>query len=220
MTGRPQGTKNTTIHIWSTEEKEYLKEITPGHHYTEIQQLVNDKFKLELTMNQIKGAVKRNNLKTGFTGRFEKGFIPFNKGRKGTEYLTKESLNGMKKTQFKKGQAPVNWRPVGSERITKDGYTEIKIAEPNKWRLKHIVLWEEENGPMPKGHALIFLDGDKTNIDIKNLKLISRRKLLVMNKNKLIKKDAEITKTGSIIADLLIKIDENKKRLGKGGIYG
>ena len=56
--------------------------------------------------------------------------------------------------------------------------------------------------------------------NIKNLKLISRRKLLVMNKNKLIKKDAEITKTGTIIADLLIKIDENKKRLGTGGLYG
>jgi len=213
MTGRPQGSKNTKIHVWSIEEKEYLKRITPGHHYSEIQQLVNDKFKLELSMNQIKGAIKRNSLKTGFTGKFEKGSIPVNKGVKGVIY------EGCKGTWFKKGNIPKNHRAVGSERITKDGYAEIKIAEPNKWRLKHLVIWEKENGPVPKGHAVIFSDGDKTNIDIRNLMLITRHQLLVMNKNKLIKNDAEITKTGTIIADLLIKINERKKS-EEGGIDG
>lgn len=205
MISRQQVTSNTTIHIWSSEEKEYLKEITPGHHYFEIQRMMNKKFKLELSMGQIKGAIARYNLSTGLTGRFSKGHEPYNKGKKGTYH------KGSEKTWFKKGTIPPNYRPVGSERITKDGYAEIKIADPNKWRLKHLVIWEKENGPMPKGHALIFLDGDKTNLDIKNLKLISRHKLLVMNKNNLIKSDAEITKTGTIVADLLIKINERKK---------
>lgn len=39
MKGRKQGSKNKVFHIWSAEEKEYLKQITPGHHYKEIQGL-------------------------------------------------------------------------------------------------------------------------------------------------------------------------------------
>ena len=35
---------------WSDEEKEYLKEITPGHHYAEIVELMNKKFDREFTV--------------------------------------------------------------------------------------------------------------------------------------------------------------------------
>ena len=209
--GKSKGIKNTAVHIWSNEEKEYLAEITPGHHYTEIQELMKNKFNLEFTMNQIKGAICRYKLNTGFTGRYKKGNVPFNKGRKGSEYLTEKALEGMRKTQFKKGQAPINWRPVGSERITKDGYIEIKIAEPSVWELKHKVLWEKENGSVPKGHALIFADGDKTNISLDNLLLVTRNQLLVMNRNKLIKNNSEATKTGVLIAEVLIKANERRK---------
>ena len=203
--------KNTAVHIWSNEEKEYLAEITPGHHYTEIKELMNSKFEFQFSINQIKGAINRYKLNTGLTGRYKKGNVPFNKGRKGSEYLTEKALEGMRKTQFKKGQAPINWRPVGSERITKDGYIEIKIAKPSKWRLKHLVVWEKENGPIPKGHALVFADGDKTNISLDNLLLVTRHQLLVMNKNKLIKNNSEATKTGVLIAKVLIKANERKK---------
>lgn len=209
--GKSKGIKNTAVHIWSNEEKEYLAEITPGHHYTEIKELMNSKFEFQFSINQIKGAINRYKLNTGLTGRYKKGNVPFNKGRKGSEYLTEKALEGMRKTQFKEGQAPINWRPVGSERITKDGYIEIKIAKPNKWRLKHLVVWEKENGPIPKGHVLVFADGDKTNISLDNLLLVTRHQLLVMNKNKLIKNNSEVTKTGVLIAKVLIKANERKK---------
>lgn len=209
--GKSKGIKNTAVHIWSNEEKEYLAEITPGHHYTEIKELMNSKFEFQFSINQIKGAINRYKLNTGLTGRYKKGNVPFNKGRKGSEYLTEKALEGMRKTQFKKGQAPINWRTVGSERITKDGYIEIKIAKPSKWRLKHLVVWEKENGPIPKGHALVFADGDKTNISLDNLLLVTRHQLLVMNKNKLIKNNSEVTKTGVLIAKVLIKANERKK---------
>lgn len=179
--GRPKGIKNTPIHIWSNEEKEYLAEITPGHHYTEIQELVNEKFKLDLTLNQIKG-------------------------------LKGVCAKGSEKTWFKKGHEPVNHREVGSERITKDGYVEIKIAEPDKWRLKHLAIWEQQNGPIPPKHALIFADGDKTNISIDNLLLVTREQLLTMNRNKLIKNNLEATKTGVLIAKVLIKANERRKK--------
>ena len=210
--GKSKGIKNTAVHIWSNEEKEYLAKITPGKHYKEIQELMKNKFNLEFTMNQIKGAIWRYKLNTGFTGRFQKGDIPFNKGKSQKDYMSAESIEKTKKTRFKKGQSPINWRPVGSERITKDGYTEIKIAEPNVWELKHKVLWEREHGSIPPKHVVIFADGNKENLDINNLMLISREKLLIMNTNELIKKDAELTKTGALIADVIIKTREMKKQ--------
>lgn len=204
MKGRPEGSKNKVFHIWNHEEKEYLEEITPGHHYKEIQKLMTDKFNYNFTLEQIKGAIRRYKLNTGFTGHFKKGNIPFNKGMKGI------CFQGSEKTHFKKGNIPANHRPVGSERINVDGYIEIKVADPNKWRLKHQVIWEEHNGHIPKGYAVIFGDRNPKNLDINNLILVSRKQLLILNKKKLIKNDADLTRTGVIIADLSIKIGERK----------
>lgn len=201
---RPKESKNKTFHIWSDKEKEYLKQVTPGHHHKEIQNLMNKRFDTNFTMNQIKAAIKRYNLNTGFTGQFKKDHIPFNKGIKGVIY------EGCKKTWFKKGDIPINHRPLGSERINVDGYTEIKVAEPNEWRLKHQEVWEKHNGKIPKGYAVIFGDGNKGNFDIKNLILVSRRQLLLLNRNGLIQKDADLTRTGIIIADIYRKINERK----------
>ena len=47
--------------------------------------------------------------------------------------------------------------PIGAERFW-DGYWYVKIKHPNVWRCKHILLWENANGKIPKGHRLIFLD--------------------------------------------------------------
>ena len=206
MAGRTPGSKNKVLHIWTTEEKEYLKEITPGHHYKEIQELMCEKFEIEFTLEQIKGAIWRYKLNTGFTGQFTKGGTPYNKGKKGI------CAEASKKTWFRKGNIPVNHRHIGSERINVDGYIEIKVDEPNKWRLKHQVIWEKHNGKIPEGYAVIFGDRDPLNLDIDNLILVSRHQLLIMNKNKLIHNDADLTRTGAMIAKIHEKIREKKSR--------
>lgn len=100
--------------------------------------------------------------------RFKKGQVPPNKGVKGISY------EGSKPTQFKKGARPPNYRPVGTIRVV-DGYQEIKIAEGmRQWRQLHRVIWERLNGPIPKGYNLVFLDGNKENISIANLSLMSK----------------------------------------------
>ena len=203
MKGRPKGSKNIIFHKWSNEEKEYLKEIVEGKSYKEIQELMNEKFKYKFTISQIKGAIGRYKLNTGLTGRFESGHVPFNKGTKG--------LTGANKTSFKKGNKPINHRPVGSERVTVDGYIEIKVSEPSKWRLKHQVIYEQHKGKVPKGYTIIFADRNRQNFDINNLIIVSRNELLVMNKNKLIYEDKDITKTGLNIAKVIIKTTERKK---------
>ena len=204
--GRPLGVKNKgPQHIWSDEEKQYLAEITPGRGYKEIQSMMSCKFGFDYTHHQIKGAITRNKLNTGRTGRFEKGRATWNKGTKG---LTKANV-----TSFKKGQKPHNYKPLGSERITKDGYCEIKVSDTGRrWRPKHVLIYEKHHGKVPKGSAVIFLDGDKRNFDIDNLYLVTRSQLAMLNKNSLIQKDAELTKTAINVVDLMKKISAMEKK--------
>ena len=204
--GRPLGVENKgPRHIWSDEEKQYLAEITPGRGYKEIQSMMSCKFGFDYTHHQIKGAITRNKLNTGRTGRFEKGRATWNKGTKG---LTKANV-----TSFKKGQKSHNYKPVGSERITKDGYCEIKVSDTGRrWRPKHVLIYEKHHGKVPKGSAVIFLDGDKRNFDIDNLYLVTRSQLAMLNKNSLIQKDAELTKTAINVVDLMKKISTIEKK--------
>lgn len=197
-----------TVHVWSSEEKEYLKKITPGHHHTEIQALMSEKFSYEYSTEQIKGALTNHKLTTGFTGYFEKGHVSANKGVKG------KHAKGSEKGWFKEGNKPTNYKPLGAEIVNAVGYAMVKTTEPNTWRLKHQLIWEEYNGPIPKGHSVIFGDGDRNNLDINNLILVSKNQLLTLNRNKLIKNDAELTIIGVAIADVYIKINE-KKALNK-----
>ena len=204
--GRPLGVENKgPRHIWSDEEKQYLAEITPGRGYKEIQSMMSCKFGFDYAHHQIKGAITRNKLNTGRTGRFEKGHATWNKGTKG---LTKANV-----TSFKKGQKPHNYKPLGSERITKDGYCEIKVSDTGRrWRPKHVLIYEKHHGKVPKGSAVIFLDGDKRNFDIDNLYLVTRSQLAMLNKNSLIQKDAELTKTAINVVDLMKKISAIEKK--------
>lgn len=106
--------------------------------------------------------------------QFKKGNAPANKGKKISEYCSAESLEKIMKTTFKKNQVPANHKDIGYERITRDGYIERKVAEPNKFRLLHRIIWEKHNGPIPKGHNIQFKDGNRLNVNIENLYMISK----------------------------------------------
>ena len=121
---------------------------------------------------------------------FKKGAIPPNKGQKQIEYMSIESIERTVVTRFKKGMVPLNHRPVESERINKDGYIEIKVSEPRKWKLKHRYIWEQANGRIPKGCNIQFKDGNRQNISIGNLYLISRKEQ--MNQNSIVRYPAEV----------------------------
>jgi hypothetical protein len=198
---------------YSPEHIEWIKEKITGCHFKELTDMFNKQFGMNLKVGAMISLTDRHGLHNEIDSRFNKGWeptqfkkghIPANKGKKGT--------GGWEPTQFKKGHKPVNYRPVGSERINVDGYIEIKVADPNKWQPKHKVIWEQANGPIPKGHALVFGDSNKLNLDINNLILVSRKQLLILNRNNLIQKDAELTRTAVVIADIYSKIGERKSK--------
>ena len=102
--------------------------------------------------------------------RFKKGSVPPNKGKK----MSPEVYEKVKETMFKKGNSPVNHREVGSERINVDGYIETKVAEPNVWRLKHRIIWEQYNGVIPAGYNVQFKNRNTQDCRIENLYIISK----------------------------------------------
>lgn len=102
--------------------------------------------------------------------RFHKGHIPTNKGKK----VSPEMYERMRATMFKKGRINENKREVGSERVNVYGYIEIKVAEPNRWKLKHRLIWEQHNGIIPEGCNVQFKNHNTLDCRIENLYLISK----------------------------------------------
>lgn len=121
----------------------------------------------------------------GAACRFPKGHVPANKGLRRPGWAP----GRMKETQFKKGcrvgAANNNWRPIGAEIVNADGYLVRKLSEKglqrHKWRPVHLLLWEEHHGKVPADHAVVFKNGDKTDIRIENLELLTRRELMARN---------------------------------------
>ena len=195
-------------HKYTDEEKQFFVEFVFGHSYKEIQQEFIIRFGWEIKLSQVRAYLKNHKLKTGRTGYFPKGNIPQNKGKK----MPPEVYEKCKGTMFKKGNIPKNHRPVGSERINRDGYVEIKIAEPNKWILKHRLVWQQAHGPIPKGQIIIFRDNDKTNVVLENLLLISQSENLIINRNDLSGTIDETKDTAVSLAKLVCVTNQKKKK--------
>ena len=207
--------------IYTPEHKAFIEENYPGRTAHELVKMFNSHFGTQISEHKIISTAYRYGYKNGRDTtirrgvrvspetEFKKGQTPWNKGLKCV------NGSGGVATQFKKGQRPHTYRPVGSERVTVDGYTEIKVADPKTWKQKQRMIWEQANGPIPKGYKVIFADGDRANFDIENLLLISSAQLAVMNARKLITEDPELTKTGAIIAELHLSIYKRKKQKQK-----
>ena len=193
---------------YTDEMKQFILDNYKGRYNQELADLFNQKFNTNITSRTIKSYKANNKLNSGLTGKFRKGQIPHNKGKK----MPSEVYEKVKHTMFAKGNIPPNHRPVGSERISKDGYIEVKVAEPNKWRLKQRVVYEEAKGKIPEGCPIIFLDGNKRNFDIDNLRCITRSELLYLNCNGL-NNSNEITETGILMARLDRAKNKKKQEL-------
>lgn len=143
----------------------------------ELAKLFNAKFKTDITDDALAQKCRKIGLVCPNNGCFQKGSIPKNKGTKG--------FMRANKTSFKKGNTPPNIKKTGiiSRRKDKTGrlYMYMKIAEPNKWQMLHVYIWERKYGKIPKGHCVIFKDKNSLNTRIDNLMLVSRNELARLN---------------------------------------
>ena len=194
--------------LYPEEVKKFILKNYIGTGWQAMADLLNQEFGTSYTKGQMTAYYKNHKLDSGLRGHFKRGGIPYNKGLKGLNI-------GGEETQFKPGRISWNYLPVGTERTNTDGYVEIKIADLNKWKGKHRIIWAEAHGPVPKGYVVLFADGNRQNVVLENLLLVSRAQLATMNQRHLIKSDPELTRTGAIIADIYNKIGKKKLTTGK-----
>ena len=150
---------------------------------------------LNISFGRVQRFLDKNNLtippeiilKRKLASQFKANHLPFNKGKKQKEYMSKQAIERTKATRFKSNHVPANTNKIGNGavvwRIDKDSsksYQYIRI-EKSVWVLYHRHLWQARHGPIPKDQIVIFIDGDTKNVNINNLKLISRRENMYRN---------------------------------------
>ena len=127
--------------------------------------------------------------------QFPKGHVPANKGLRRPGWAP----GRMAETQFQKGCrsgiAARNWVPIGTVKADAEGYLRIKVREAEYgkeatgygntrvWPLYHRHVWEQANGPIPKGHLVVFRDGNRNNVALENLEMITMRENASMTRN-------------------------------------
>lgn len=168
--------------VWTEEQDAVLREMYAEHFAGEIAAIVGKSKSAvygraqKLGLKSSEDKIRRSGLvntdhPNKVAHQFGRGHVLANKGKK----MSPELYARCAPTMFKKGRPSLNHREVGSERVNVDGYIEVKVAEPNKWRLKNRVVWEQANGPIPPGHNVQFRNGDKLDCRLENLYLIDRR---------------------------------------------
>lgn len=197
--------------------KRYPKEVhdfIQAHHDgvgpTEMAHLLNEAFGTGYTKQQIKAFYKNHHINSGLTGRFEKGNIPYNKGRKGT------CSPGSEKGWYQKGHEPHNKTPIGTIRKRGDGYWYEKYGPgPLDWKPHHQLVWERAYGPQPEGHVIIFKDNDRDNCSLENLKLVTMAESCIMTQKHLRSSDPALTETGLLVAKVIDTTNKIQKKQHK-----
>lgn len=186
--------------------KDYIMQNYQGTGPKAMTEQLNAQFGTSYTHGQIKRYYCTNKLNSGLTGHFEKGHVSHNKGQKGVY------APGSEKGWFKKGNIPTNFLEVGTLVLNSDGYPVRKVADPNEWEFESHLVWEAHNGKIPKGNLIIYLDGDKTNVDINNLAMVTRAEHLQLTRSKMRSKNAELTRAGVAVSKLTVATRKAKKK--------
>lgn len=186
------GLKTGKVQPWSAKERKQLQRLYPDSSTTHLVEVFKRaKSKIYAQAQKLglhKSAAFHEDVKlsgrfdklsrAGAAFRYPKGHAPANKGLRRPGYAP----GRMASTQFKKGRAAHesrNYVPIGTERINVDGYLERKvtddptIAPVRRWVGVHRLVWIAANGPVPQKHFVVFKDGDRKNIVLENLELIS-----------------------------------------------
>ncbi len=193
--------------VFTREQETFIRKYHRGISTAELSALIEKEFGLRISGERLRIWFRNHGLRNGYDARFKKGGTPFNKGKRNPGKVNSGC--------FRRGNVPYNHLTVGSEVVTTDGYKQTKIAEPNVWKMTHHLVWESANGAVPKGHVVIFADGNPLNCELGNLVLVSRNELVRMNQMHLPRTSREITESSLLTARLKIASAAAKKRMKK-----
>lgn len=197
--------KGSPTALFPQHVRDFIEKNYKGNGPSRMAKMLNEKFETNYTRFQLKryyGACKYN---SGLKG--SEGIEPPNKC-----FRFPGKVN---RTSFKKGIIPHNKKEIGYEMVDVYGYHRVKVSEKGGFAFKHILIWEKEHGPMPEGHAIIFLDQNRDNLSLDNLQLISKSELTVMNRKSMITSDKDLNKASILTARIKIKTAKLTKEMKK-----
>lgn len=130
-------------------------------------------------------------------------------------------LSGMKNSgKYEKCNAKEQC-PIGTIRKTSNGTTYIKVKDSRLsyqsgyrepyWLPIQKKIWQDHYGEVPKGKMVIFLDGNRDNLDIKNLYCIDRKISAVMARNRWFTDSIEHTLTAIKWCELFYEMKNRKQ---------
>jgi hypothetical protein len=193
--------RNRTLRLYTNEHLAWIEKTYQDLNIPRMTKAFNEKFKMNVTVNSMRACTRNHGFKSGRNGRFEKGQESWNKGKKGLQL-------GGEAGWFKPGHMPINHKPLGSERVNVYGYIEVKTCEPNKWELKHRVIWEKHNESLLPGEMVCFKDNNKLNCSIDNLFLSNQQINGSMNKMGYYKFTGELKQSAVALTKLKLKTKE------------
>lgn len=204
--GRVPGNPKGTLLLFSQEQAEFLRDGYTRLKVAELTVLFNRHFDANFTLNQVRAYLKNHGCKSGRTGNFVKGHTPHNTGQKGWDAGGRSA-----ETRFKGGRRPqdsANYVPIGSTKLSKDRYLMRKVTDDHpvparRWDAEHRLVWAAAHGPIPDGHVVVFLDGDKLNIALDNLRCVPRGVLQYLNKTGMNNTTGEARKAAILTAELI-----------------
>jgi hypothetical protein len=134
----------------------------------------------ELLGLQVPAKIKRGFYKDA---GFKKGNVPHNKGKRQTEWMTKEGMARLHATQYQKGNRPWHTHnPLDIVKWEKEGKAVLVIyLDVNKRMPLQRYIWEQNNGAIPRGHKIVFKDRNPFNCNLDNLEIVSDAELMIRN---------------------------------------
>jgi hypothetical protein len=187
----------------TAEQISFLRFFGPTSTAKQLTLFFNTRFESQTGVRAIRSSCRTYGITviTEGDGRFKKGHETWNKEIKG--------LRPSENTEFKPGMPPANTDEIGVIKSV-GGYfykkinNHTKVQKNNNWKPVHHLVWQEHRGDIPKGHVIVFKDGDKTNCSINNLDCISRAKNMVYNRFLKEIRVFECYESKSVLADLIL----------------
>lgn len=170
---------------WKQKHIDFVNSIYKQNKAKDVTKMFNDKFGTDLSVSAVSKKI-----------RYLKG------------------LNGSYKNESERN---VNNKPIGTIRKGLNGYLEIKIKNikyngDKNWKKYHEYIWEKENGKtIPEKYKVIFLNDNKRDCRIENLRLTTRHVYRVMISKKLFSNDHKETIKGIKEAETFIKSKKPKR---------
>lgn len=187
--------------------EQYARENAAGKTTEELAEMINREYGTgTITAPQLRAYKKNHGITSGLDCRFKAGTPSPWKGKR------RPVTGRAKETQFKTGSRPHNALEVGAVTHTTDGYLVRKIAEPNEWEFVHRATWEAAHGPIPEGMMVSFKNGNKDDVSLDNLMLISNAENLELWRSRMRFDEAQLTEAGLTLVKLKIATREKRKQ--------